>query len=256
MVREAVLRLHEQQRGAKPGSKLPGFHFTLIPLYLSCVTLGIGATVSAASQVNADPSELCAADAMLVLDASGSMAASDFPEGAPNRMDRVRQALARVVPQAAPVRRLGLVTYGPGTNANSCRNVDVKFGPTADAGSAILDISDKLRPGGRTPLTVSVEQAWRSLKDSPRPAQIVVLTDGEDTCGGDPCALARRIAAQDPDIRIHVVGFRLPTPSETAGVRCLADATDGVFVTTETTDALIEALRQTLACAQISKTGR
>lgn len=256
VVREAILRLSEQQRGAKPGSKLPGFHLTLIPFYLCCVTLGIGVTVSAAGQVKADPSELCNADAMIVLDASGSMAASDFPEGAPNRMDRVRQALARVVPQAAPVRRLGLVTYGPGTNANSCRNVDVKFSPTIDAGSAILDIAGKLRPGGRTPLTVSVEQAWRSLKESPRPAQIVVLTDGEDTCGGDPCGLARRIAAQDPDLSIHVVGFRLPTLSETAGVRCLADETGGVFVTTETTDALIEALRQTLACAQVSQTAR
>lgn len=219
---------------------------------LACIALAAMLT----GRATADLSETCTADAMIVLDASGSMAASDFPEGAPNRMDRVRQALSRVIPEAAPVRRLGLVVYGPGKNSDSCRNTEVKFGPTPDAGNAILDIASRSRPAGRTPLTVSVEHAWKSLKDSPRPAQIVVLTDGEDTCGGDPCHLARRIAAQDPAIQIHVVGFRLPLLSESSGVNCLASETDGQFVTTETTDALTEALRQSLTCTQISSTPR
>ena len=198
----------------------------------------------------------CTADATIVLDASGSMAASDFPEGAPNRMDRVRQALSRVVPEVAPVRRLGLVVYGPGKNENSCRNIELKFSPLRDAGSAVLDIADRLRPGGRTPLAESVQLALHSLKQSPRPAQIVVLTDGEDTCGGDPCRLARRIKAQTPGINIHVVGFRLPSNSESTGVRCLAGETGGMFVTAETTDELTYVLRQTLGCAQVSSAQR
>ena len=56
----------------------------------------------------------CVDDAMLVFDASGSMAATDFPEGAPSRMDRVRQALVKVLPAASQTRRLGLMVYGPG----------------------------------------------------------------------------------------------------------------------------------------------
>jgi Ca-activated chloride channel family protein len=190
---------------------------------------------------------------MLVLDASGSMSASDFPEGAPNRMDRVRSALSRVVPDVVQVRRLGLVIYGPGPNERSCRNAEIKFTPRSNAGGEILGLAERIRPGGRTPLTRSVELAIEALKDSPRPAEIVVLTDGEDTCAGDPCRIARRLKSESAGIRVHVVGFRLPSHSETAGAQCLATETGGLFVTAETTAELTDALRQTLTCSQVSQ---
>jgi len=194
----------------------------------------------------------CLSDAMIVLDGSGSMAAADFPEGAPNRMDRVRQALGRVVPDVAQVRRLGLVIYGPGNSERSCQHFDLKFPPRANAARDILQLTDQIRPAGRTPLTRSVAMAVEALKDSPRPAEIVVLTDGEDTCGGDPCDLARRMKADAPGVRVHVVGFRLPSYNETAGAQCLATETGGLFVTAETTSALTDALRQTLVCLDVS----
>jgi len=190
---------------------------------------------------------------MLVLDGSGSMSAADFPEGAPNRMDRVRVALARVVPDVARVRRMGLVVYGPGKSENSCSNVEVRLRPTPDAAREILQIAEGVRPAGRTPLTRSVERAIEVLKDSPQPAEIVVLTDGEDTCGGDPCGLARRTMAEAAGTTIHVVGFRLPSHSETSGARCLADGTGGKFVIAETTAELTDALRQTLICPEMSQ---
>jgi Ca-activated chloride channel family protein len=98
-----------------------------------------------------------------------------------------------------------------------------------------------------------VEQALDVLKDSPRPAEIIVLTDGEDTCGGDPCLLAKRIQAQEPGVTVHVVGFRLPEETETGGASCLARETRGRFVTAETTDDLTQALRQTLTCTEVSR---
>lgn len=190
---------------------------------------------------------------MVVLDGSGSMAAADFKEGAPNRIDRVRLALSRFVPDAAQVRRLGLVVYGPGKSERSCRHVDLKIPPRANAARDILQFADQMRPAGRTPLTQSVAVALDALKDSSRSAEIVVLTDGEDTCGGDPCDLARRIKAEAPGVRVHVVGFRLPSYNETAGAQCLATETGGLFVTAETTAELTDALRQTLMCTDISQ---
>lgn len=180
------------------------------------------------------------------------MSATDFPEGAPNRMDRVRLALTRLVPEAARVRRLGLIVYGPGKNFNSCDNVEIKLRPLPDAAHEILQIAERLRPAGRTPLSRSVERAIDVLKEGPRPAEIVVLTDGEDTCGGDPCLLARRLNTEVADITIHVVGFRLPSSSETIGARCLADKTGGKFVTAETTAELTQALSQTLLCPEVA----
>ena len=197
----------------------------------------------------------CADDAMLVFDASGSMAATDFPEGAPSRMDRVRQALIRVLPAASNARRLGLVVYGPGPNANTCKNVDLRLPPTANAGERILSEVDKLRPTGRTALTSSVQQAATILHHENKPAVVVVLTDGQDTCGGDACRLAHELKQMHPAITVHVIGYRLYSRSGKAlpfEERCLADETGGIYATAETTEQLAEVLAEMLSCPAVT----
>jgi Ca-activated chloride channel family protein len=198
-----------------------------------------------------DKKPSCVDDAMLVFDASGSMAATDFPDGAPSRMDRVRQALVKVLPAASRARRLGLVVYGPGRNFDTCKNVDLRLAPSPNAGERIMKEIDKLRPQGRTALTTSVRQAAALLQHSNKPAVIVALTDGEDTCGGDACALARELKSQHPSITVHVIGWRLKPmtgPAPAFIERCLADETGGIYATADTTDQLASALSETLGC--------
>jgi Ca-activated chloride channel family protein len=197
----------------------------------------------------------CLDDAMLVFDASGSMAATDFPDGAPSRLDRVRQALVRVLPAATRARRLGLMVYGPGPNFDTCKNVTLRLPPSADAGERIMAMVDGLRPQGRTALTSSVQQAARLLHHGEKPAVIVALTDGQDTCGGDACGLARQLKAMNPAITVHVIGYRLKPmtgPEPPFVERCLADETGGIFATAETTEQLASALAETLGCPAVT----
>ena len=213
--------------------------------------LGVAAPFAAAT--DAKPS--CVDDAMLVFDASGSMAAADFPEGAPSRMDRVRQALGKVLPSATQTRRLGLLVYGPGRNFDTCQNVDLRFAPVSNAGPRIIKEVDRLRPNGRTALTSSVQRAADVLTIGERPAVIVALTDGQDTCGGDACQLARNLKAAHSALTIHVIGYRLKPmtgPAQPFVERCLADETGGIFATAETTEQLTEALSETLGCPAVT----
>lgn len=202
------------------------------------------------------PKPSCIDDAMLVLDASGSMAATDFPEGAPSRLDRVRQALFKVLPAASAARRLGLIVYGPGRNFDTCRNVDLKLAPTANAGDLIAKEVEGLRPQGRTALTTSIRQAADILRHTDRPAVIVALTDGQDTCGGDACRLADELRSLHPSITVHVIGYRLTPMTARSPApfveRCLADVTGGIFATAETTDELASALSETLGCPAVT----
>lgn len=193
---------------------------------------------------------------MLVFDASGSMAATDFPDGAPSRLDRVRQALVRVLPAAARTRRLGLLVYGPGANFDTCKNVTLRLPPSPDAGERIMAMVDGLRPQGRTALTSSVQQAARLLHHSEKPAVIVALTDGQETCGGDPCGLALELKSLHPTITVHVIGYRLTPMTGIAPPfieRCLADETGGIFATVETTEQLASALSETLGCPAVTQ---
>lgn len=197
---------------------------------------------------------------MLVFDASSSMA---LPKAgpAPARIDDARRAMANVLPDIASLRRIGLMIYGPPHMANgqNCNGIRLRFGPRPDAASSVTAALNELAPDGLTPLAASVQAAAETLTFREEPAIIVVVTDGIDTCGGEPCALGRQLAAQGAHITVHVVGFRrvrdvlalngVPDEDERHdNLRCLAQATGGTYVDTETVAELSAALRETLGC--------
>lgn len=205
----------------------------------------------------------CSRDAMLVFDGSASMAEVGFDQTAPTRIEDARTALRRALPRIAPVRRLGLLTYGPGPEG-SCDGINLKFPPVSDAARPIIDAIDLMDPIGLTPLTEAVAEAARVLNHTTTPGIIVLVTDGNETCGGRPCALGAELAATSANLTVHVIGFRVVADpfawdSPEAGIysdgssiaRCISDQTGGMYVATDTVDELTEALRQTLGCALI-----
>ncbi|MFO7478556.1 MAG: VWA domain-containing protein, partial [Methyloceanibacter sp.] len=131
----------------------------------------------------------CTEDAMQVFDASGSMA-GNVTQGIGKtipRINEVRAALAKVLPSITRFRRVGLITYGPGPY-QQC-NVQLALKPLPDGAALILQEVNALNPAGKTPLTAAVEQAAEVLDYRNKPGLIVVITDGEETCGGLPCSL-------------------------------------------------------------------
>lgn len=203
----------------------------------------------------------CSRDAMLVFDGSASMAELGFGASGPSRIEEARTAVANILPEVAPIRRIGLLTYGPGA-ADACRGIQVKFTPIADAAQQVISEVNALNPTGLTPLTDSVRAAADVLEHETQAGIIVVVTDGSETCGGLPCQLGQALAATSRDLTVHVIGFRLvfdpfswngieAYEAAAAEVQCLADVTGGSYVTTETVDELSDALRRTLGCAFI-----
>ncbi len=206
-------------------------------------------TVSAADMTQ------CREPCMLVFDASASMAVNEENTSPPTRIDRVRAALRQVLPTLDASRDVGLVAYGPGRNRDPCSNLEVVFAPKPNGGQDAMAHIDALRPAGRTPLTRAVRQASETFNNADEPSVIVLLTDGEETCGGDPCRLARELRATKPKLTVHVIGYRMqmgypgrPEPR----VACLATTMGGQYATVETTDELRAALEQTLGCSRIS----
>jgi Ca-activated chloride channel family protein len=215
-------------------------------------------TLSASSAEEDKKPSPCTEDAMIVFDASGSMSGNQVL-GIPNsraRIDEVRAALAEVLPTAAANRRIGLITYGPGPY-NQC-NVKLEFAPKPDAANSILRTVNRLVPAGKTPLTSSVEQAAEVLNYRSKPGVIVVVTDGEETCGRSPCALGKQLRLTADQLTVHVIAFRYEGFSWTGGdsvgeLRCLADENKGVFAKANSEGELIDALQKTLDCPMISE---
>ena len=205
----------------------------------------------------------CTRDAMLVFDGSASMAELGLQLDEPKRIDDARAALRDAMPQIAPIRRIGLITYGPGPE-NSCDGINLKFPPVADAADPVLEAISWLDPNGLTPLTEAVRKAADVLNYRNDPGIVVLVTDGNDTCGGAPCQLGAELASTAANLTVHVIGFRVDTdrfglktvdedlfPKDISVAKCLSDSTGGLYVSTDTVEELSDALRQTLGCAFI-----
>ena len=202
--------------------------------------------------------EPCTEDAMIVFDASGSMSGNQtlgIPNSRP-RIDEVRAALGRVLPTASKHRRVGLITYGPGPY-NQC-NVKLDFKPMADAFKPIMRAVNGLVPAGKTPLTSAVQQAAEVLNYRSKPGVIVLVTDGEETCGGAPCELAKQLRLLADQLTIHVIAFRYEHFSWTGGntgvdLMCLANENRGIYARANSEEDLVEAFEKTLDCPMISQ---
>lgn len=204
---------------------------------------------------------------MLVFDGSASMAELSYDLQRKTRIVEAREAVRDAIPDITPFRRVGLLTYGPGSK-DACDNIDLRFGPRENAGAAIISDIDALQPKGLTPLANSVRAAAETLEYTTRPGIVVLVTDGNETCGGRPCALGAELASEAVDLTVHVIGFKVvvdffswdnPEQQDVGAgntvAKCLADRTGGLYVSTETVAELADALRVTLGCALLGTAG-
>jgi hypothetical protein len=156
----------------------------------------LGAPVTAASGVAVE----------LVLDTSGSMLQ---PLAGSSRADVAKQALVDLVtttlPSGMPV---ALRVFG--AQPESCETtLAVPLQPLDPAAmtAAIRDLP--IVNLVRTPIGASLAQVAADLAGVPGPKIVVLVTDGEETCGGDPAAAIQGLVAQGIDVHVNIVGFAL-----------------------------------------------
>jgi len=109
----------------------------------------------------------------------------------------------------------------------------------------------ELRGSGTTPLGGALETALSELQNPRtvdpaagcRPYQVILLTDGQETCGGDPIAAAT--ALDNAGYLVNVIGFAADDPQIVMDLNAIAAAggtTDAIFVDDST--ALSTAMSQ------------
>ena len=98
-------------------------------------------------------------------------------------------------------------------------------------------------PTGWTPLALALEEAAGDFCAGGESVTnaVIMVTDGEETCGGDPCAVAGAHDAADIELTTHVVGFAL-TPEQNRAVRCIAEEGGGQLFTADDADSLGDAV--------------
>jgi len=191
---------------------------------------------------------LCAASAqadestMIVLDASGSMWGQiDGMNKIVIARDVVRESLGGASLQDS----IGLVAYGHNRKGD-CSDIEVLVPPATGQMSAVVTAVERINPKGKTPLTEAVRQAAIAIRHEENRATVVLVTDGLETCGADPCALARELERAGLDFTAHVVGFGL-SKEDGAAVSCLATETGGRYFEADNRGELASALSLAVA---------
>ena len=93
--------------------------------------------------------------------------------------------------------------------------------------NALLSGMNSVDIGGSTPMVYALDRAINedfSPLDRTSPKKIVLITDGGENCGGDPCEYAKQLVRTRQDVHVDVV---LVSHSSDAKLQCLADRTGG-----------------------------
>lgn len=150
---------------------------------------------------------------LFVLDGSGSMNAEWGNNQ--SRMDVAKSILTRLVDSLRinPRLELALRVYGHrySRQANNCNDsqLEVPFGVN-NHNTIISEISD-LTPRGVTPITYSLLQAAGDFPTHAGYRNIVILiTDGVESCGGDPCQASIELQKKGVFLRPFIIGLGVP----------------------------------------------
>ncbi len=179
-------------------------------------------------------------DLMLILDASGSMWGQIEGE---NKIVIARRVVGELIEGLPDDQQVGLVAYGH-RREGDCEDIELvaPIGPLDK--TALKSTIGSLNPKGKTPITASIDQAFDVIGD--RSASVILISDGLETCGGDPCRRVQMAREQGLDFVLHVVGFDV-ADEDVSSLECAAQAGGGQFHSVETADQLGAALEGAMA---------
>jgi hypothetical protein len=184
----------------------------------------------------------------MILDASGSMNAK-LPDGE-TRIAVAKRAVNGVATFIPAEARLSLRLYGaqsPRAEKN-CRdtNLVVPFGTASANAGAIAAVVGGIEAQGYTPIAFALEQAANDFPADAKERVIVLVSDGKETCQGDPVVAAKALAAKG--ITVHAVGFIVDTAAR-GQLQAIAKATGGSYFDAPVGPELPDTLKSALnAC--------
>ncbi len=182
----------------------------------------------------------------IVVDASRSMWGQIYGEAKMSIAKNILQDVSYWFPEDLD---LALRAYGSmsPSESNNCGDSTLLV-PFGDRNRAPIRAAiSGLRPTGQTPIAFALDQAAADFGSRQSDRAVVLVTDGIESCGGNPVRAARELSARG--ITVHVIGFGLGNAADedTASLRAIADASGGRYVTAGSAEELKEALAQTVA---------
>jgi hypothetical protein len=176
----------------------------------------------------------------VILDTSGSMLER---LGRKRRIDVARAVLGDLLGERLPAgTQVALRVFGD--RAAPCdTRLAVPLGPLDPEAMSGLIEGLRIDRRTKTPIGAALAEVPADLGGATGTRIIVLVTDGDETCGGDPAGAIRDLRRQGIDARVNLVGFALDDRKLKSRMRRWARAGNGSYFDARDQKALGRALR-------------
>ncbi|MDZ5713681.1 vWA domain-containing protein [Jeotgalibacillus haloalkalitolerans] len=186
----------------------------------------------------------------IILDASGSMGAY---AGDQTRMEQAKEEINSFLSSVPEEANVSLRVYGhEGTGdeadkAKSCGAIEEVYERGPYESAAFQEALNQFDPAGWTPVAGALESSAESFADLDAEENtnlVYLVSDGIETCDGDPVAAAKSFADSNVSPIINVIGFNADSETQ-AQLRDVAESADGIFTNVNNAAQLREEFKQT-----------
>lgn len=214
-----------------------GKHTMTRILILLCTLFIAAGSAHASTPTNDAPGQ--SDNLLFILDASGSMWGR--VNGTP-KISVAKKVMSQLVESLPDNTKAGLMAYGH-RRKGDCSDIESLVGLGPLDRDAMIKRIQSLNAKGKTPITAAVKQAVDQLRQVEESASVILVSDGLESCGGDPCEAVKAAKQSGVKFRLDVVGFDLED-ADTSQLQCMAKAGGGEYFTAANADELTKALEK------------
>ncbi|WP_077619753.1 VWA domain-containing protein [Bacillus sinesaloumensis] len=166
----------------------------------------------------------------ILVDASGSMAAK---VGGKTRMEAAKEAVLEFAEQVPENATISLRVYGhKGSNSNSdkglsCESTEVLYNNSFEA-SGFESALSQVKPVGWTPIALALQMVQGDIPEGTDDVVVYVVSDGIETCDGDPVKEAKNLVTSDIQTVVNIIGFDVDNEGQKL-LKEVASAGNGEF---------------------------
>ncbi len=166
--------------------------------------------------------------------------------GKERRIDIAKKTLTHLTSSGIPAGTpLALRVFG--REVDSCQtDLDIALGPLNAVAVAATIARLEAKNGAKTPIGASLDKVADDLRGVRGERLVILLTDGEETCGGDPAAAIEKLRKAGAAVRVNIVGFAIDDQKLAATFRHWSDSGGGLYFDARDAASLDQALTRAL----------
>ncbi|UYZ22287.1 VWA domain-containing protein [Mesobacillus jeotgali] len=170
------------------------------------------------------------------IDSSGSM---NGQVSGGVKMDLAKNAVKKFAAGFPDNTPITLRTYGHKGTGNdkdkqlSCSSTEVMYETNTYNEQNFSAALNKFKPSGWTPIAASIKAGYDDLKTKAAENTeniLYVVSDGIETCDGDPVEEARKLANSDLKVKVNIIGFNVDDEGQRQ-LKAAAEAGNGQYYT-------------------------